>query len=144
MTDQIISFAALGELHEFWDHWGFQPWTRPPFSGVLRRQRFIKSGLLGRVAEFNALDCIVLSGGSERDREELWQSVSPVSEVMTQRYLFVLENPWTERRIRSFTLGFRGYLEFYAYWPGFEANLKVRDLSGLVDLGLGLLREQQE
>jgi hypothetical protein len=141
MPEQTNSLAALGGLHEFWEHWGFEPVRNPPFAGVRRKQQFIKSGLLGRLAEFNALDCILWSCGTAEDREDLWRTCTPVSEVMTQRFLFLLENPWLERRIRSFFWGFRGYLEFYAYWPGFESNVKVRDLSGLVDLGLGLLRE---
>jgi hypothetical protein len=142
MPEQTISLAALGGLRGFWEHWGFELADNPPFAGVRRRQRFIKSGLLGKLAEFIALDCILWSCGSEEDREELWRTCVPVPEVMTQRFLFLLENPWPDRRIRSFSWGFRGYLEFYAYWPGSESNVKTRDLSGLVDLGLGLLREK--
>jgi hypothetical protein len=133
--------AALRELREFWEHWGFVPWDSPPFAGVSRLQRFVKNGILGRIAEFQAMDYIVLEGGTEEEREKLWRKRGPLPEIMTQRFLFLLENPWPERRIRSFALGFKGYLEFYSYRPGGEGNFKARDLTGLVDLGLDLLKK---
>jgi hypothetical protein len=135
------SFADLGRLREFWEHWGFSLWDHPPFAGVSRKQHFVKSGVLGRIAEFNAMDYIVLDGGTEEDREDLWRNCRPLPEIMTQRFLFVLEDPWPGRRIRSFAWGIRGYLEFYAYKPGGENFDKIQDLTGLVDLGFGLLRK---
>lgn len=128
----------LAPLHGFWEHWGFAPWSRPPFVGVSRVQRFVKGGLLGRVAEYRAWDGIAWMPGEEADREHLWRACRPMTDVMTQRYLFLLEEPWTERRIRSFAWGFLGYLEFYAYWPGKDGDAKARDLTGLIDLALRL------
>ncbi|MBE1237189.1 hypothetical protein IHV25_05950 [Phaeovibrio sulfidiphilus] len=123
----------------FWEHWGFSPWAEGPFRGVARHQRFVKSGVLGPVAEYGARDVIVWSCGTGAEREALWRSVRPVPDVITQRFLFLLPEPWTGRRIRSFLLGFRGYVEFYAVSPGgAPAHRRVRDLSGLVDLALGL------
>ncbi|MDR1359393.1 MAG: hypothetical protein LBJ82_00280 [Deltaproteobacteria bacterium] len=138
---QQTPFAALGRLQEFWEHWGFALWSYPPFAGVSRRQHFVKSGILGRIAEFKAMDYIVLDGGTEEDREDLWRNCRPLPDIMTQRFLFVLENPWPGRRIRSFVWGFKGYLEFYAYKPGGENIDKIQDLTGLIELGFGLLRK---
>ena len=139
--EPIVSCAGLARLSDFWSHWGFEPWRRPPFEGVQRLQRFVKSGILGKVAEFRALDHIIWSAVSSEDLTRLWQDSKPVADIMTQRYLFLRENAWPERRLRSFAFGFLGYLEFYAYWPGLESHAKVRDLSGLVDLGLDLLQK---
>ena len=136
-----ISLADLGELHDFWSHWGFESWSEPPFTGVSRRQQFIKSGLLGKVAEFHAWDYIVWATGTDDERERLWHSRKALTDIITQRFLFVLENPWTNRRIRSFLLGFWGYVEFYAYYPGNSFHPRVKDLTGLVDLGMNLLHQ---
>jgi hypothetical protein len=134
--------AALAPLSGFWEYWGFEPWHRPPLAGVSRRQRFVKSGILGKVAEYHAWECIVWDCGEQRDREGLWKSCAPMPDVLTQRFLFLRPDPVPGRRVRSFLLGFAGYLEFYEYWPGLGAEEKVRDLTGLVDLGLGLLQKE--
>jgi hypothetical protein len=139
MSEGRNPLAALGALRDFWEHWGFQPWSEESFAGVTRRQHFVKSGLLGTVAEFNAQDYIVWDAGASEERAWLWNSRQPIPGFMTQRFLFLLERPWPDRRIRSFTLGFRGYLEFFAYYPGAKVHAKAKDLSGLVDLGLNLL-----
>ena len=128
----------LSSLHQFWEHWGFSPWQSLPFAGVARRQRFVKDGILGSVAEYGAWEAIVWRSGSQADRNALWKALSPLPEVITQRFLFLLPDPWPERRIRSFLLGFRGYAEFYAYHPDKPGHPKVRDLTGLIDLALTL------
>jgi len=134
--DDLAEFLA-GQV-PFWHHWGFKPWSEGPLAGVSRRQRFVKDGFLGPIAEYGAWDYIVWAYGREEDRGRLWKSLNPLPEIMTQRFLFVLPNPWPERRIRSFCLGFKGYAEFYAYWPGSPQNKKLPpDLTGLVDLALG-------
>lgn len=139
MTEHANSLAdALSPLHDFWRHWGFEPWSRPPFAGVSRGQRFVKDGILGRVAEYRAWDGIVWACGNAQEREALWRRCKPLDDVFTQRFLFIVDDPWAERRIRSFAWGFLGYLEFYAYWPGKEAHEKVRDLTGLIDIALRL------
>lgn len=129
----------LAPLDRFWDHWGFEPWSLGPFTGVAREQRFVKDGFLGPIAEYRAWDCVVWDAGTEEDREDLWRAVRPLPEIMTQRFVFLLENPWMERRIRSFSLGFRGYVEFYAYRPdgaGGSGTPGVKDLTDLVDMGV--------
>ena len=143
MPEGEIPPDALETLQDFWSHWGFEPWNEPPFAGVSRRQRFVKSGILGKVAEFQAWDCIVWNTGTGEERARLWDSRQPLPDTMTQRFLFVLENPWTDRRVRSFALGFKGYMEFFAYYPGSRGHPKIKDLTGLVDLGMKLLRETE-
>ena len=131
----------LAPLDDFWDHWGFEPCSMGPFAGVSRRQRFIKDGFLGPIAEYRAWECILWDSGSEEDREILWKTVKPIPEVMTQRFVFLVENPWTMRRIRAFAFGFKGYLEFYAYRPLPEGGIGctgVKDLTDLVDMGIRL------
>jgi len=130
--------AQLSQLDEFWDYWRFEPWSVGPFVGVSRNQRFVKDGILGSVAEYKAWEAIIWETGDETDREHLWKTCTSIPDVMTQRFLFVLETPWRKRRVRSFALGFRGYLEFYAYWPGHPCNAKAQDLTGLVDLALSI------
>jgi len=134
-----VSCAALAQLSDFWSHWGFEPWDRPPFGGVHRRQRFVKGGILGKVAEFHALDHIIWTTVNDEDLAWLWRESKAMPDIMTQRYLFLRENAWPERRLRSFAFGLFGYLEFYAYWPGLKSHARAKDLSGLVDLGLDLL-----
>jgi hypothetical protein len=103
---------------------------------VARKQRFTKDGILGGVAEYHAWDYILWSTGSAAEREQLWRSLAPLPDVMTQRFLFLLDTPWPTRRIRSFWLGARGYVEFYAYWPGVSPREDPVDLTGLVHLAM--------
>lgn len=131
----------LAHIDDFWDHWGFEPWTLGPLAGVSRAQHFIKDGFLGRIAEYRAWDCIVWRAGDGGDREKLWNAVRPLNDVMTQRFLFLVHDPWPQRRIKSFFWGFKGYLEFYAYCPtpeGGTSAREIRDLADLVDMGLRL------
>lgn len=133
--------ARLEALADFWEHWGFEPWELGPFTGVSRGQHFIKDGFLGRIAEYKAWDCIVWGSATEADRDNLWRTVRPMDDVMTQRFVFVLPDPWTTRRIKSFYAGLRGYVEFYAYFPtldGGAGTKEVKDLTTLVDMGLRL------
>lgn len=131
----------LEPLDDFWRHWGFESWEMGPLTGVSRRQHFIKDGFLARIAEYQAWDYIVWDSGTEEDRENLWRTMRPLDDVMTQRFLFIVAEPWTTRRIRSFYAGLKGYAEFYAYLPtgdGGRGATEVKDLTGLVDMGIRL------
>ena len=131
----------LEPLDEFWEHWGFEPWEMGPFTGVSRLQHFRKDGILGPIAEYQAWDCIVWEPGTEEEREHLWRTMRPLEDVMTQRFVFLVDNPWTTRRIKSFYAGLKGYVEFYAYFPTRDGGLgttEVRDLTDLVDMGIRL------
>ena len=138
-TPQTLA-GHLESIPKFWEHWRFVPWKMGPFKGMERDARFVKDGILGPVAQYKAWDYIVWQAGTEEERLDFWKSIKPLPDVMTQRFLFVLPEPWPERRIRSFLLGLKGYVEFYASWPGGELkgvyNNKIRDLAGLVELGL--------
>lgn len=71
----------------------------------------------------------------------LWREAKPMPEVVTQRFLFLVDEPWRERRIRSFRLGFQGYVEFYAYRPNPKGGFGcegAKDLTDLADMGLRL------
>ena len=135
--------ARLAVATDFWEYWGFVPWTRGRLSGVSRDQHFIKAGFLGRIAEFRAFDCIIWEVGSGEEREALWRALAPLPEVMTQRFLFLRDEPAPRRRIRSFWGGLRGFAEFYSFWPGAETSDAPRDLSGLVLLALDLEKKKR-
>lgn len=132
---------VLAPLDDFWRHWGFAPWSAGPLTGVSRMQHFVKDGFLARIAEYRAWDYIVWNSGTAEDRETLWRAIRPLEDVMTQRFLFIVPEPWTKRRIRSFYAGLKGYVEFHAYLPtdsgGFGAT-EIKDLTGLVNMGLRL------
>lgn len=134
-AELIETLEARADL---WAYWGFEPWRSGSLRGVFRRQHFVKDGFLGKIAEYGAWDYIVWRAGGEAERQTLWNTVRPVAEIMTQRFLFVLPEPWPGRRVKSFWLGFKGYVEFFAYWPlaGPAAKEVPPDLSGLVDLAL--------
>jgi hypothetical protein len=136
LSDPALLPARLAAVPGFWEHWGFVPWAGSGLAGVSREQHFIKDGFLGRIAEYRAFDCIVWDVGSAEDRENLWRALVPLPEVMTQRFLFVRDDPSPRRRIRSFWGGLRGFAEFYSFWPGAEKENAPRDLSGLVLLAL--------
>ena len=131
----------LAPQEAFWDHWGFTPWQHGVFAGVARGQRFVKDGILGAVAEYWAWDCIAWDIGTPEEREALWASLTPLPEVMTQRFVFLTAPTSLKRRIRSFSWGFRGYGEFYTYWPDDANNAQAklpRDLTDLVEMALRL------
>ena len=131
---------VLSRKTAFWEHWGFGPWSFGELTGVARRQRFVKDGFLGPIAEYGAWDHIVWKVGAAEDRENLWRGLAPRPEVMTQRFLFLRPEAKPGRRIKSFWFGFRGYAEFYEYWPGAGTSADRKDvppdLVGLVDLAL--------
>gem|GEM_PF-383692 len=140
-TDVAEIGRLLAPLDEFWEHWGFESWSMGPFSGVSRVQRFVKEGILGPVAQYRAWDAIVWDSGTEDDRGNLWKTLRPLEDIMTQRFVFIVSDPWPERRIKSFFAGFKGYAEFYAYFPTHEGGIgtkDVKDLTGLVDMGIRL------
>jgi hypothetical protein len=136
--------ARLAAVPDFWEYWGFVPWTWGKLAGVSRDQHFIKDGFLGRIAEFRAFDCIIWDVGSEEEREAFWRSLAPLPEVVTQRFLFLRDEPDPRRRARSFWGGLRGFAEFYSFWPGAEKENAPRDLSGLILLALEMEEKRPE
>lgn len=123
---------------DLWRYWGFEPWSMGNLSGVRRKIAFVKPALIGEVARYYAIDTIVWAPTSERDREKLWTSIRPAEDVMTQRFMFLLDQEASLFRIKSFLLGFRGYKEFHSYWPGRKWNRRLKDLAPLVDKAIAL------
>lgn len=121
-----------------WDYWGFKPWNLGAMSGVKRKVAFVKPALLGEVARYYAVDTIVWCLTSETERENLWNSASPIEDVMTQRFLFLVDLEPPLHRIKSFLFGFRGYKEFHSYWPGRQCHKRLNDLAPLVDKAIAL------
>lgn len=116
-----------------WNYWGFEPWNLGELSGVRRRIAFVKPALIGEVARYYAVDTIVWAVGSDASRENLWTSTRPIEEVMTQRFLFLIDGEIQLFRIQSFMFGFKGYKEFHSYWPGRGWNRRIKDLAPLID-----------
>lgn len=123
-----------------WSYWGFEPWNLGELSGVRRRVAFVKPALIGEVARYYAVDTIVWTAGSDASRENLWSSTHPVEDVMTQRFLFLIDREAPLFRIQSFMLGFKGYKEFHTYWPGGKWNRRIKDLAPLVDKAIEIHR----
>jgi len=121
-----------------WGYWGFEPWHLGAMSGVRRRVAFVKPALIGEVARYYAIDTIVWVTASEAARENLWTSTRPAEDVMTQRFLFLVDDEKPQCRIKSFLFGIKGYKELYTYWPGKQMHRRLQDLAPLVDKALAL------
>lgn len=133
----FIVKMMVGDM-DLWRYWGFEPWNQGEMSGVRRKVAFVKPALLGEVARYYAIDTIVWVPASERARENLWTSTRPIEDVMTQRFMFLLDLETPLFRIKSFLLGLRGYKEFHSYWPGKGWNRRLKDLAPLVDKAIKL------
>lgn len=121
-----------------WSYWGFEPWNLDSMSGVKRKVAFVKPALLGEVARYYAVDTIVWNLPTEVARENLWSSMKPLEDVMTQRFLFLIDQEPPLHRIKSFLFGFKGYKEFHSYWPGRRCHKRLNDLAPLVDKAIEL------
>ena len=146
-------FSIVGAMENdmaLWSYWGFEPWSFEGMRGVKRLVTFVKPALIGDIAKYYAEDTIIWCVPNEPVKEKLWRSISPKEDTMTQRFLFIERREPPICRVRSFLLGFRGYLEFHSYWPqrggrdnpetgnaGFDVRLK--DLVPLVDRAMKLL-----
>lgn len=113
---------------EFWKYWGFEPWAFGSMRGVKRLVTFVKPALIGDIAKYYAEDTIIWQVAGDSEKEQLWGSVSPRDDFMTQRFLFIEDTEKPLRKIKSFMLGFKGYLEFHSYWPSFEDDGKVKPI----------------
>ncbi len=126
---------------ELWHYWGFEEWNWNGLTGVTRRVRFVKGALLGEVARYFAEDTIIWNCGDEYNRELLWRSLCPKEDVVSQRFMFLLDRPKPLRQIRSFLFGLRGFAEYHSYWPGGCYDVRLKDLAPLVDKALCLYKE---
>ncbi len=127
MTD----FSCLSEASDIWDCWRFEPWTHGDMTGVYRRVTFIKAGLMGEVARYYADDYVVFAY-DESSVESVRKNWTYAKDVMIHRFVFVSSLGF-EKKIKTFALGFRGYLETYRYVPMGEKYGKIMDLTPLID-----------
>lgn len=123
---------------KLWEYWGFEPWAQGAMAGVRRVVTFVRPALLGEVARYYAIDTIIWTPASETAREILWTSTRPAADVMTQRFMFLLDRERPMFRIKSFALGLKGYKEFHSYWPGRKWDRRLKDLAPLVDKAIEL------
>jgi hypothetical protein len=139
------SLAAVMESDmELWRYWGFEPWHYGSLQGVRRLVTFVKPALMGDVAKYYAVDTVIWKGFADSEKESLWRSTTPKEDVMTQRFLFLEQCEKPVCRIKSFLLGFRGYLEFHTYWPGQKFDRRLKDLAPLVDKALTIYNKKQK
>ena len=68
-------------------------------------------------------------------------SLAPKTDVVSQRFMFLLDLPEPMRRIRSFLFGLRGFAEYHSYWPGGCYDVRLKDLAPLTDQAVALYRE---
>lgn len=126
-----------------WHYWGFEEWSWNGLLGVNRRVRFVKGALLGEVARYFAEDTIIWKCGDEKNRELLWRSLSPKVDVVSQRFMFLMDQKKPLRQIRSFLFGLRGFAEYHSYWPGGCYDSRLKDLAPLADQAVHLYGENR-
>ncbi|WP_206740452.1 hypothetical protein [Dethiosulfovibrio peptidovorans] len=139
----MVDLSVLGEASDVWDCWRFEPWSCDGLSGVYRRVAFIKAGLMGEVARYYA-DDYILWKYDPKSVDLVRSSWGPIKDVMIQRVLFVSDEDRFEKRVKAFTMGFRGYLETYRYSPMGEGYRKIKDLTPLVDKAWELVNQDVE
>jgi len=128
---------------DFWEYWGFEPWSHLGMKGLSRKVTFVKSGLMGEVARYYAYDYIVWTHRGKIDADEILASWKPLQDVMLQRFLFLEDRALEKKKIKSFLLGFRGFLEIYHYSINGEYDKKIKDLAPLVDRAWELLHDAE-
>lgn len=140
MTD-IFNLELVSDL---WEYWGFSSWTATGMKGVYRRVTFVKNALIGEVCRYYADDYIIWNHSGVADRNRVLETCRPQPDLMTQRYLFVeAAETGEKKRIRSFFLGLRGYVEVHSYTPGGRYDKRLKDLAPLVDKALELIRSRK-
>ena len=129
-------FGELARAGAYWESRGFVPWQQDGMAGVYRRMTVRKASMLGEVARYYADDYILWRHNGKSDQETVFRSWRALPDVMVQRVVFLTREPGAGRRARAFLLGFRGYLEIYAYGAGNRAHRGMKDLAGLIDEAL--------
>lgn len=128
-------YSKLGESMEMWTYLGFEPWEYQGaqagfMKGVSRKITLVKSGVVGIIAKYYVWDYVVWF---HQNADESLQTWKPLPDVMTQRFLLVgTQTP--RRKVKSFWLGLKGFLEIYAYTPGGDYHPKVKDLIPPIDM----------
>ena len=139
----LVDISDLEKVSDLWEYWGFSSWNRDGLRGVYRRVTFVKSALLGEVCRYYADDYILWNHGGREDRKRILKICRPQPDLMTQRYLFVDAQESQEKGVvKSFSLGFRGFVEVHSFTPGGRFDKRVKDLAPLVEKALELLRKR--
>ncbi|MDR2175440.1 MAG: hypothetical protein LBO82_05840 [Synergistaceae bacterium] len=149
----MSDFSRLEQKMDMWSYLGFEPWEhwtpRGVMRGVNRRITLMKSSVLGPIGKYYAWDYIVWLHRDAADIEYLLSGWQHLPEVVTQRFVFVgADRP--ARKVKGFWLGFRGFLEIYAYAPGGpekdarKYHPKIRDLVPAIDLAWSVQPENSD
>ena len=126
-------YDKLAENEALWRHLGFEPWEHRDMRGVARKITMRKTSILGPVATYYAWDYLVWRHEGERAGTYLLKEWTPLPDVVMQRFLLI-GLPGSERKIRSFCFGFKGFLEVYTYTPGGAHHKRVKDLVPPIEL----------
>lgn len=140
---KVTDYSVLGNAMDFWSYWGFEPWEYDGMKGVSRKVTFVKDSLMGVVAKYYAYDYIVWLHQGQIDADHVYKDWKPEKETMMHRFIFVEDNASDKKRIRSFLLGFKGYLEVYHYSINGTYDKKFKDLAPLVDKAWQLLEDPE-
>jgi hypothetical protein len=151
----MSDFSRLAQKMDMWAYLGFEPWEhqtpRGVMRGVNRRITLMKSSVLGPIGKYYAWDYIVWLHRDAADIEYLLGGWYPLPDVVTQRFVFVgADRP--ARKVKGFWMGFRGFLEIYAYapgdpggpWGGARFHSKIKDLVPPIDLAWSGQSEDSE
>jgi hypothetical protein len=137
----LTDYSVLAGVPEFWAYWGFEAWEFGGMKGVSRKVTFVKDALIGEVARYYAYDYIVLVHNGKVDADLIYNTWKPKPEVMLHRFIFVEERAVEKKRIKSFLLGVKGYLEVHHYSLNGTYDKKIRDLAPLVDKAWELIQK---
>ncbi|MDR1621246.1 MAG: hypothetical protein LBS00_02600 [Synergistaceae bacterium] len=148
----MLDCSKLGESMEMWTYLGFEPWEYRGtadagavfMKGVARKITLVKGGVIGVIAKYYVWDYIVWFHQNFADPAQyIFQAWKPLPDVMTQRFLLVgTQTP--RRKVKSFWLGFKGFLEIYSYIPGGNYHPKVKDLIPPVDMAWGIGKPEKK
>ena len=139
MDKAMIEMSYLRDAQEYWDEWRFLPWSDGTASGLYRRVDFIKAGLIGEIARYQADDYIVWTY-EEEDLDRLFRDAKPEKNLMVQRYVFVRPEGITTFKNKAFTMGVNGFVEIYQDAP-LSRGVKPATLGGrLLNWGVSLFK----
>ncbi len=139
----MSDYSVLTTVPDFWTYWGFEPWEYSGMKGFYRKVTFVKDSIMGEIARYYAYDYIVLVHRGNIDADIIYRNWKPGPDVMLQRFIFVEERAVDKKKIKSFYMGFRGFLEIYHYSANTNYDKKIKDLAPLVDKAWELIQKQK-
>lgn len=127
-------FVDTRMLDIFWNEYGFIKWSDLGLQGVFRRVTFRKSSLMGEIARYFSDDYIIWTSGSAITGQQMIEKWKPAEDVMSHRILLVGSESGDRPLHRSFSFGFRGWVEVLPYRPGDPVPIKkFADMATLVN-----------